>query len=248
VIAARTRSEVEETATQIKLLGQHALPLEVDISNHEDVTRMVAAAVQNFGKINVLVNNAGMQGPLGFVIDNDVSQWIQTIHVNLIGTFLCTRAVLPIMIKQSSGNIINLSGGGAVSPRPYFTAYAASKAAVVRFTESVAEEVKTFNIQVNAIAPGAINTSMVKQVLAAGEVVGDKELMAAKRQIESGGASPEKAADLAVFLASDRSKGLSGRLISAAWDDWQTMTEERIKQIMSTDLYTLRRVVKEEAM
>jgi 3-oxoacyl-[acyl-carrier protein] reductase len=147
------------------------------------------------------------------------------------------------MIKQCSGKIINLSGGGAASPHPCFSAYATSKAAVVRFTETISEEVKEFNVQANAIAPGGIATRLQDEVIAAGELAGAEALANAKKIKATGGTPLDKPASLAVFLASDESKGLTGKLISAVWDDWQNMGTQ-ISDIMSSDIYTLRRITK----
>jgi NAD(P)-dependent dehydrogenase (short-subunit alcohol dehydrogenase family) len=122
------------------------------------------------------------------------------------------------MIRERRGKIINLSGGSP-SPLPNFSAYAASKAAIVRLTETLAQEVEEYNIQVNAIAPGAVNTALTDALLAAGPAAGEEMLAQARRQKEDGGVPPERAAALAVFLASEASDGLSGRLISAVWDD-----------------------------
>ena len=243
-VVSRTIREVEGTAKEVQALGRRALPMKVDVSDRKEVESMVGSVMQQFSKVDILVNNAGVQPPIGPITENDPEQWLKAVTINLGGTFLCSRAVLPIMMKRRQGKIINLSGGGATSPRPYFTAYAASKAAVVRFTETLAEEVKEFNIQVNAISPGAVNTGMLEEVIAAGEMAGDKALVEAKRQKETGGTPPEKAAALAVFLASDESKGLTGRLISAVWDDWEGMAQQ-VEGIMSSDLYTLRRVTPE---
>lgn len=237
VVVSRTISEVIETAKQVETLGRQALAVKVDVSKWEDVNNMVSLTLQKFGKIDVLVNNAGILGPVGTLAENDVNQWIETINVNLIGTFLCCRAVLPSMIKQHQGKIINLSGGGAVYPRPRFSAYAASKAAVIRLTETLAEEAKKFNVQVNAIAPGAVDTRLHEQILAAGEAAGEKALVESRKVKEEGGTSLELPAKLAVFLASDESNGLTGRLISAVWDNWQKMGK-RIPEIMSTNWYT----------
>lgn len=241
VVVSRSLSEVRETADQVKALGRRALALQVDVSDQGQVDSMVASAINGLKRVDILVNNAGIQGPIGPAVENDARHWMEAVHVNLVGTFLCSRAVLPYMIKERRGKIVNLSGGGAASPRPYFSAYAVSKAAVVRFTETLAEEVKGFNIQVNAIAPGAVNTRMLQQVLAAGEAAGEKAIAEAKRQLETGGTPPETAAALAVFLASQASDGLTGRLISAVWDDWRGMAEQ-VPEIMSSDLYTLRRI------
>lgn len=239
IVVSRTLSEVMETAKQTEDLGRQALALRVDVSKWEDVDNMVNLTLQKFGKIDVLVNNAGILGPVGTLAENDANQWIKTVNVNLIGTFLCCRAILPIMIKQRKGKIINLSGGGALYPRPHFSAYATSKAAVVRLTETLAEETKKFNIQVNAIAPGAIKTRLHDQVLAAGEAAGGKALAESRKVKEKGGTPAELPVGLAVFLASDESNGLTGRVISAVWDNWQEM-DERIPEIMSTDWYTSR--------
>lgn len=239
IVVSRTLSEVMETAKQVENLGRQALALRVDVSKWEDVDNMVNLTLQKFGKIDVLVNNAGILGPVGTLVENDVNKWIKTVNVNLIGTFLCCRAVLPIMIKQRNGKIINLSGGGALYPRPHFSAYATSKAAVVRLTETLAEEAKKFNIQVNAIAPGAIKTRLHDQVLAAGESAGGKALAESEKVKEKGGTPVELPAGLAVFLASDESNGLTGRVISAVWDNWQEM-DKKIPEIMSTNWYTSR--------
>ncbi|MFC2072788.1 SDR family NAD(P)-dependent oxidoreductase [Chloroflexota bacterium] len=242
VAVARTLHEIERTATEVRALRRIALSKKVNVSNWENVIGMVNSVINEVGKIDILVNNAGVQGSIGPLVHNDITQWINTIHTNLIGTFLCTRAVLPLMVKQKRGKIINLSGGGATTPLPYFSAYAASKAAVVRLTETVAEEVKEFNIQINAIAPGAVNTHMLEEILAAGDLAGQRALTEARRRRETGGVAPDRAAALAVFLASDESNGLSGRLISAVWDDWQNIDRERTGGIMSQELYTLRRI------
>jgi len=241
VVVSRTLSEVQETAAQVMALGRRSFPLQVDVSRKEDVERMVELALGEFGKVDVLVNNAGILGPLGPLVQNDVERWIETIKVNLIGTFLCCKAVLPIMIKHGGGKIVNLSGGGAAYPHPCFSAYATSKAAVVRLTETLAEELKEFNIQVNAIAPGAVNTRLREEIMAAGEVAGQKASAEAEKVRERGGTSPDLAAALAVFLASDESDGLTGKLISAVWDDWQNMSK-RVSEIVSSDIYTLRRI------
>jgi 3-oxoacyl-[acyl-carrier protein] reductase len=240
LVASRTLSEVEATAAEARRVGCRALALRADVSCQDNVDGLIAAARKEFRRVDVLVNNASIYGPIGPLVDNDPERWLETIKINLFGLFLCTRAVLPFMMRQGSGKIINLSGGGASAARPYFTAYAASKTAVARLTESVAQEVKEYNIQVNAIAPGPAYTRLTEQVLAAGEAAGAKDLADARR-IKAAGGSSEKATALAVFLASAESNGLTGRLISATWDDWQDM-QARISEIISSELYTLRRL------
>jgi 3-oxoacyl-[acyl-carrier protein] reductase len=197
--------------------------------------------VAEFGRADILVNSAAVQPPIGPFWENDPGEWLRTILINLGGVFLCCRAVVPVMIRQGKGKIIILSGGGAASPRPYFSAYAASKAAVARLTETLAEELKPFNIQVNAVSPGAAYTRMTEEVLAAGSAAGEVALAQARR-VKEEGLRPDAAADLCVFLASEESNGLTGRLISAVWDDWRSLPR-RLDLVMNSDLYTLRRVV-----
>ena len=242
VLVSRTLSEIEGTAAQVQTLGAQALAIQADVSNRDDVARVVDQAIQAFGTVDILVNNAGVQGPIGPLVENDADAWIQTVMINLVGTFLCCQAVLPVMIRQRRGRIINLSGGGATGPRPNFSAYAASKAAVVRLTETLAEEVKPYNIQVNAIAPGAAATRMQNEIIAAGDAAGEQALADAQRVLESGGTPLDRPAALAVFLASDDSDGLTGKLIAAPYDGWQSWDAERIAELMSAPWFTLRRM------
>lgn len=238
------RSEPELKGAQVELRDGTAA-CEVfagDVSREKDVERVVSAALKAFGRVDILVNNAGVYGPIGPVTQVDSSKWLEAIQVNLFGTFLMTRAVLPAMIRARAGKIINFSGGGALNAFPRFSAYGASKAAVVRFTETVAEEVKEYGIDVNAIAPGPVNTRLLDQALAAGEEAVGREFYAkALKQKQDGGTPPEKAADLAVFLASSRSDGLTGRVLSALWDDWRKFADLK-SEIMATDIYTMRRI------
>jgi len=241
VAVSRTLSEVEETMTQVQTLGAQALAVQADVSNRDDVAGVVDQTVQAFGTVDILVNNAGVQGPIGPLVENDADAWMQTVMINLVGPFLCCQAVLPVMIRQRRGKIINLSGGGATGPRPNFSAYAASKAAVVRLTETLAEEVKSYNIQVNAIAPGVVNTRMLDQVLAAGSAAGERALVEAQRQRETGGTPPELAVSLVVFLASEFSGKLTGKLIAAPYDPWREWAG-KADELNATPLYTLRRL------
>jgi len=186
--------------------------------------------------------NAGIQGPIGPLVENDVNAWMRTIQINLVGTFFCCKAVLPYMMDQHSGKIINLSGGGATAPRPNFTAYAASKAGLARLAETLAEELKPFDVQVNVIAPGLVDTKLQDEVLQAGVRAGglyDKIKQA--RETGKGAVSPEIAADLAVFLASEASGKLTGKLIAAPYDPWREW-EGKGDELNATPMYTLRRL------
>jgi len=243
VLAARTAPELDRIADQVRSLGGTALVAPGDVSEPGDVARIFDAAAKEFGRLDVLVNAAGVLGPIGSLWDVAADEWLRTIRVNLYGTFLCCRAALPRMIAQRRGKVINLSGGGATSPLPQFTAYGSSKAAVVRLTEALAEEVSSFNVQVNAIAPGMVDTSIHDQVLAAGERAGAHlARVRAMREQGEGRVSPDLPARLAVFLASDQSGGLSGKLIAAAHDGWQAWTSSNIAGLMAAPWFTLRRM------
>jgi len=214
-----------------------------DVAQPEQVQAAVEEVLEAWGGIDVLVNNAGVQGPIGPAHHVPVADWIYAVQVNLVGCFLCTRLVLPGMIERGCGKIVNLSGGGAVSPRPGYSAYSASKAGVVRFTETLATEVAEYGIDVNAIAPGAVNTKMLEETLAAGKAAGFQVQEEARKQLENGGVDPELPARLVVFLASSRSDGLTGRLLSAVWDPWEELD---IEAIMAGDTYTVRRIVPDD--
>ena len=220
ILLARTAGELDETAAQVRDLGREALPIVADVSRRVDVQQAVTQGLAWFGRVDVLINNAGIQPPIGPLVENDPEAWTQAVAVNLFGPFYCIQAVLPGMMARRRGKIINLSGGGATGPRHNFSAYAASKAALVRLTETVAEEVRPYNIQVNAIAPGAVNTRMLDEVLAAGAAAG-AELAAAQKRQTQGGTPAEVSAELIVFLASAAADGLTGKLISAPHDPWR---------------------------
>ena len=241
ILLARTAAELDETGARVRDLGREALSLPVDVSQGEEVRRSVAQGLARFGRIDVLVNNAAIQPPIGPLIENEPSEWTHTIAVNLFGVFYCIHAVLPGMMARRRGKIFNLSGGGAAGPRPNFSAYAASKAAVVRLTETLAEEVRPYNIQVNAIAPGAVNTRMLDELLAAGAAAGE-ELLAARERQDQGGTPVEWASDLALFLAAETSDGLTGKLIHACHDGWRAWDAGRIAEISESPWYTLRRL------
>jgi len=241
ILAARTSSELEVTKAKIRSINAECLAIPTDVGKVTDIDRMVEAGLHEFGRIDVLVNNAGMQSPIGPLVESDEVAWLGTLQVNLMGPLRCMRRVLPTMIERRSGKIINLSGGGATSPRPNFSAYGVSKAALVKLTETVAEEVRAFNIQVNAIAPGAVNTRMLEEVLDAGSAAGEEQESARARKIK-GGFSPDLAAQLSVFLASEASGSLTGKLISAPHDEWQKWSPAELAWLNDSQWLTLRRL------
>jgi len=222
---------------------QIVLAQQVDISKDREVSNLVKSTLKELDACHILVNNAGIYGPKGNVEDVDWAAWIKAIEINVYGSVLMCRELIPHFKKQRYGKVIQLSGGGATNPLPKISAYAVSKAAIVRFAESLAEEVREFGIDVNALAPGALNTRMLEEVLMAGpDVVGKDFYEKSLKQKESGGASKDRAADLALFLASSRSNGITGKLISAAWDNWEEWPNH-ISELNNTDAFTLRRIV-----
>lgn len=245
VLCARTQTQLDETCTALRNQAgpkQKVLGLPADVSQPADVNRLVDFAFTNFPTLDILVSNAGIYGPKGALEDVDWTAWIEGIAINLFGSAMLYRAVLPRFKARRYGKIIQLSGGGATNPLPNLSAYAVSKAAVIRMMETVAEEARPFHIDVNAIAPGALNTTMLDEVLAAGpEKVGAVFFQRALQQKQEGGVPLQKGAELAVYLAAATSDGLTGKLISAVWDPWSTFAEHKM-ELRDTDIYTLRRI------
>lgn len=246
VLAAR---DPERLAAAAAALGraldarERVLVVPADVTCPEAVETLVERTRAAFGRLDILVSNAGVQGPIGSLEAIDWVDWTRAVETNLYGAALLFRAVLPLMKAQRAGKIVQLSGGGATSPMPRMTAYAASKAALVRLVESVAEDVKGFGIDVNALAPGALATDMLTEVLAAGpERVGAAYHAKMRQVAEAGGTPLASGAALAVWLASSASDGVTGRLLSAVWDPWPTLQARR-EALAASDIYTLRRIV-----
>lgn len=249
LITARDADLLEEVRAELRDRAggkQRVVALAADVSSEDACDAVVAEARSAFGGLTILVNNAGVYGPKGTIEEVDWVEWVRAIEINLFGTVLMTRSVLPVLREAGYGKVVNLSGGGATAPLPRLSAYAASKAAVVRLTETFAHELAGAHVDVNAMAPGALNTRLLDEVLEAGpEKVGGDFYAKALKQRDSGGAPPEKGAALAVWLASAASDGISGRLLSALWDDYPRLPEQR-DELSAGDVYTLRRIVPED--
>ncbi len=242
VLAARNISELEETAAQIEKLASPPQIVPTDVTDPSQVDFLVQSTLDRHSKIDILVNNAGISGPLGPIQESDVASWLETINVNLNGTFLCCRAVIPAMLRGGGGKIINLSGAGANNAWPNMSAYCSSKVAVVRLTEVLALELQDTGVTVNALGPGSVHTRMWDEMTAAAAEVGATAIHETGLRVTSGGgASIDYCADLAVFLASDASGGLTGRLISAATDEFRSLPS-KIPAVMASEACTLRMV------
>jgi len=227
--------------------GGHFTALNCDVSNWPNLVRTAEEISQSNDSLDALVACAGIQGAVGPSIAVDPLRWSETVRANLDGTFYSFRAFYPLLSRAPRrAKVVCFSGGGATKARPNFSAYAVAKTGVVRLVENLAEELRDQPIDINSIAPGAINTSMTEEVLALGpEKVGEAEYRAAVKQKQTGGGSLEKALGLVSYLLSPESDGISGRLISAPWDAWTSFASHR-DTIAQSDIYTLRRIVPEE--
>ena len=244
------RSEKDLSATRAELAGKFPahtiLAKTCDVASEPQVNELLAFALGELGSIQALVLNAGIYGPMGPTESVSLGEWRRALDINLFGVLLPCRAVIPHFKKAGRGKIVVLSGGGATNPLPNISAYAASKAAVVRLMETLAEELKSYHVDVNAIAPGALATRLVDEVLAAGpERVGAAFFEKNKTWKERGAVPLELGASLAVYLASAESDGITGKLISAQWDPWKDLQQYR-EELAKSDIYCLRRIVPED--
>jgi NAD(P)-dependent dehydrogenase (short-subunit alcohol dehydrogenase family) len=244
-ICARDAATLESAAAELTAMtgtGAEVAFAAADVSDPASVAQLVTAATDCFPALSILVNNAGIYGPKGPIEQVDWSSWVRAIEINLLGSVLVAREVIPQLRRTGGGKVIQLSGGGATQPLRGLSAYAASKAAVVRFMETLALELADDHVDVNSIAPGALNTRMLDELLAAGpEAVGSEFYERQMKQRDAGGTPLSKGAALAVWLASAASDGVTGKLISAVWDPYLEFGEHRGD--LESDIYTLRRIV-----
>jgi NAD(P)-dependent dehydrogenase (short-subunit alcohol dehydrogenase family) len=247
LVCARSAGDLKLAEERIGTEARGKVAAKVaSIASELDVRALVEYTEETLGGLDVLVCNAGIYGPKGPIDELDWTSWVEAIQINLLGTVLCCRLFLPLLRKSPRGKIILLSGGGATKPLPFLSAYAASKAGVVRFGETLAGEVAESGIDVNSVAPGALNTRMLQEILDAGpEKVGAAFYRASIAQREKGGTPLDTGANLCLYLASDESNGITGKLISAAWDPWREFAEHR-QDLDKTDVYTLRRIIPAE--
>jgi len=246
IICARDEKSLLETKTELLAIaqpGQRVLAKVCDVSSESQVNEFIKYALLHLESINSLILNAGIYGPMGPTESVDLNQWRKAIDINLFGVLLPCRAMIPYFKKNDYGKIIIISGGGATNPLPNISSYAASKAAVVRLMETLAEELKSWHIDVNAIAPGALVTRFTDEVIAAGpEKVGEDFFNKNLQWKMNGATDPILGADLTLYLASKESDGITGKLISAQWDPWSKLHEHR-DQLIGSDIYCLRRII-----
>lgn len=244
VLLARSESSLHQVTSDFKKTSsQEFIHLTCDLGVPSEVDEVVYSISNCLPNLDLLINNAAIHGPIGALLDSSMEDWQRVFQVNLFSPVALCRAVIPGMAKNGGGSIINLSGGGATGPRPNFAAYASAKTALVRFTETLAIELSSLGINVNCISPGAMKTALLEEVLFKGKnTSGSKEFELATKVFSDGGASMDRVADLALFLADIDRARFSGKLISAVWDRWEEWTNH-LDELNSSDVYTLRRVV-----
>jgi 3-oxoacyl-[acyl-carrier protein] reductase len=238
-LLGRSQGELDVTKLEIEHAGGTAIRLRADVRNYEQVVAAVERMTAAWGSVHTLVANAAVQGPVGPLAEQRPRDWAEIFETNVVGVMNCCRAVLPGMMQRRCGKILVISGSGAPGPRPNFAAFSASKAAAARFVESLAEEIRDHNVQINSILPGEAYTSMTDEILHAGDRAGAHEIEVAEQVRLTGGIAPEKQIQLALFLASDRSNHVTGKLIHVQ-DDWKKLEQENGRP----DAFTLRRHLK----
>jgi NAD(P)-dependent dehydrogenase (short-subunit alcohol dehydrogenase family) len=210
-LAARTKEQIEHVAQELRSIGKSVIAIPTDVSDEDQVNHLVNKTLEAYGTIDILVNNAGVRGPIGPIHKISLKDWEQTLRINLTATFLCSKAVLPVMLEKKEGKIINIAT--TMTPRPNLTPYMVAKAGVSHFTKQLSREVKEFNIQVNAIHPGVMDTKMQKELRKAGtEVVGTD--MFERMKAEGILHSPDEPAQLVLFLATKAADGITGEFLS----------------------------------
>lgn len=247
-ICARQESELESAREALarEFPSRRVFARACDVSDETQVNSLLPWALRELGGLEALVLNAGIYGPMGPTEDVSLDEWRRAIEINLFGVLLPCRAIAAHFKQKSYGKVVVLSGGGATNPLPNISAYAASKAAVIRLMETLAEEWRPHHVDVNAIAPGALATRLVDQVLAAGAEKVGADFYKKNQQWKENGATPlHLGAELAVYLAGRESDGITGKLLSAQWDPWATLHQHR-DELAKSDIYCLRRIVPED--
>ena len=250
VISSRSHKNLKSAFDHLRSISTSVTAIMANVTSIRDVFGIFNETIDKFGRVDGVIHSAGIYGPIGPVIDIDPHEWMKAIETNLYGTFLVAREAADAMRTScraipsfEGGSIVLMSGGGAASPFPNYTAYACGKIGVVRLAETMAIELKPHNIRVNAVAPGFVATKIHEQTLNTDESLVGKEFMEmTKKRLAEGGVPPEVAARTCAFLLSDESRGITGKFVAAPYDNWKDWPNH-IDTIKSSDVFTLRRIV-----
>ncbi|MBD3881923.1 SDR family oxidoreductase [Phormidium tenue FACHB-886] len=245
-ICARNPVDLEAAVRKLNEQGYDAIAgIPADVTQQDQVDAALDAVESHFGTVSAVIHAAGILGPIGDITQVDPVEWFNTIQVNLFGAVLVTRQACLRLQKTGGGRIVLFSGGGAAYAFPNYSAYACSKVGVVRFTETIAQEMAASQIEINCVAPGFVITRLHQQTLAAGELAGKEYLEKTKAEIDKGGVSPYVGAAAAAFLASDAANGITGKFVAAPYDGWNEWSDH-LEELRDTDIFTLRRILPKE--
>ena len=241
-IASRSKTNLE--TAQSLLSKKYNLPVHIkvcDVTEKDDIVSLYKDIESDGNDIYGIVFSSGLIGPLGPIEETDLDKWINCVNVNLLGAARCLHLAIGKMKERRQGRIILMSGGGQ-GPLKSFSSYVSSKGGIWRLTETLAAELSPFNVYINAIAPGAVNTQILDEVLSAGsEKLGSEHYNQRIKQLKNGGIGPEKAANCAIYLLSRKSEGLTGKMLSAVWDPYETFLNT--EQLSKSDKFTMKRVI-----
>jgi NAD(P)-dependent dehydrogenase (short-subunit alcohol dehydrogenase family) len=211
VLAARSKDEIDHAAAQLRSLRKEAIAIPTDVSNEDQVNHLVERTLDVYGTVDILINNAGARGSIGPIYNTSLSDWEQTMKVNLTSAFLCSKAVIPTMMGKKEGKIINVAT--TMTPRPNLTPYMVAKAGLIQFAKQLSRELKDYNIQVNVIHPGVMDTRMQEEIRKAGtQAIGTD--MFERLKEEGLLTSPDEPVQLILFLESKAADGINGEYLS----------------------------------
>ncbi len=234
VVSARNESDIQKALKELKAgsSGAHC-GYPIDVSQYDKVQQFAAWCAARFNSIHGVVNCAGIYGPVGKTYHVSMSEFTHAVQINFLGMVYMCHEFIPLIKSETRKKIVNMSGGGAATPMANYSAYSTSKTALVRFTENLSLELAQEGFDVNCVSPGFVATRIHQSTLEAGPERATPQFFEyTKRQMESGGVLPRKAADLVAFLLSRDSDGITGKFISAPWDPWQ---EKSFQNRLRTD-------------
>ncbi len=243
LICARHQSSIDEAVESLQREGFSQIAgCVADVTQESQVQEALDLLESRFGPLHGVIHSAGIYGAIGSITEVDPEEWLEGVKINLFGSFLIARHSCLRWKKQKGGRLLLFSGGGAATPFPNYTSYACGKAAVVRFTETIAQEMAPYNIEINCLAPGFVITRLHQQTLQAQEKAGSDFVEKTKKELGCGGVPIEMGASAAAFFVSDAAKGITGKFISAPYDSWKEFPQ-RVNELKDNDLFTLRRII-----